>query len=295
MNAPPDLLGPASQFYISQRLRLHYLDWGNHGKPLLLLIHGGRDHAHNWDWVARELRSDYHIVAPDLRGHGDSAWAIGGMYTQSDFVLDMVQLLEAVKSYPVRILGHSLGGAVSLQYSGTYPENVAKVIAIEGLLAPPEQLDRRRGTVPSERMRYWIGTMQDLARRTPRRYESVEAAANRMQEANRHLSDEQARHLTVHGVARNEDGTYSWKFDNYIRALGPYQFSEEDVRSLWGRITCPTLLVRGTESWASDPEVDGRITAFQNARAVNFEGAGHWVHHDQLGRFLEVAREFLAA
>ena len=64
MNAPQDLLGPASQFYVSQRLRLHYLDWGNVDKPLLLLIHGGRDHAHNWDWVARELRSEYHIVAP---------------------------------------------------------------------------------------------------------------------------------------------------------------------------------------------------------------------------------------
>jgi pimeloyl-ACP methyl ester carboxylesterase len=216
------------------------------------------------------------------------------MYTQSDFVLDMVQLLEAVKSYPVRILGHSLGGAVSLHYSGTYPENVCKVIAIEGLLAPPEMLDRRRGSAPSERMRYWISTMQDLARRQPRRYESVDAAANRMQEANRHLSDDQAKHLTIHGVARNEDGTYSWKFDNYIRALGPYQFSEEDVRSIWGRIACPTLLVRGTESWASDPAVDGRITAFQNARAVNFEKAGHWVHHDQLAGFLDVARDFLA-
>ena len=220
MNAPPDLLGPASQFYVSQRLRLHYLDWGNQDKPLLLLIHGGRDHAHNWDWVARELRSDYHIVAPDLRGHGDSAWAIGGMYTQSDFVLDMVQLLEAVNSYPVRILGHSLGGAVSLQYSGTYPEKVCKLIAIEGLLAPPEMLARRQGSAPSDRMRYWIETMKDLARRQPKRYDSVEAAAHRMQEANRHLSMDQARHLTVHGVARNEDGTYSWKFDNYIRALG---------------------------------------------------------------------------
>ena len=168
------------------------------------------------------------------------------------------------------------------------------MISIEGLGPPPEMLDRRRGIAPWERMRDWIATMQDLARRQPRRYESVEAAADRMQEANAHLSDEQARHLTVHGVARNEDGTYSWKFDNYIRALGPYQFSEEDVRSMWSRITCPTLLVRGTESWASDPEADGRITAFQNARLTNFEGAGHWVHHDKLGRFLEVAREFLA-
>ena len=288
------VIGPASQFYISQRLRLHYLDWGRPEKPLLLLIHGGRDHAHNWDWVARELRDEYHVVAPDLRGHGDSAWAIGGMYTQSDFVLDVVQLLGALDSFPVRIIGHSLGGAVSLHYSGTYPETVEKLVAIEGLGAPPEALDRMRGSGAWERMDSWISRMQDLAGRQPRRYPSQEEAMRRMKEANGHLSMEQARHLTIHGIARNEDGTYSWKFDNYVRALGPYQFSEEDLRTIWGRINSPTLLFRGTESWASDPEKDGRITAFQNARLENFEGAGHWVHHDRTEDFVEVVREFLA-
>lgn len=290
----PDILGPASQFYVSQRIRLHYLDWGNQDKPLLLLIHGGRDHAHNWDWVARDLRNDYHIVAPDLRGHGDSGWAIGGMYTQSDFVLDVVQLLNAIDKFPVRILGHSLGGAITLHYAGTYPENVFRVAAIEGMGPPPEMVDRMRGKASWERMAGWIARMQDLAGRQPRRYPSIEDAMERMKEANDHLDLEQARHLTIHGVARNEDGTYSWKFDNYIRALGPYQFSPEDVRSIWARIACPTLLVRGTESWASDPEKDGRMEAFQQARLVNFEGAGHWVHHDRLSDFLVTIRDFLA-
>jgi len=287
-------VGPASQFYISQRLRLHYLDWGNSDKPLLLLIHGGRDHAHNWDWVARELCDEYHVVAPDLRGHGDSAWAIGGMYTQSDFVLDMVQLLGALDQYPVKILGHSLGGAIALHYSGTYPETITRLIAIEGLGAPPEAMDRMRGRQASERMEQWISKMQDLGGRHPKRYPSQEAAMKRMKEANDHLSMDQARHLTIHGVARNEDGTYSWKFDNYVRALGPYQFSEDDLRSIWGQIACPTLLIRGTESWASDPEEDGRITAFQNAKLATFDGAGHWVHHDRLDDFLTTVRAFLA-
>ena len=42
-----------------------------------------------------------------------------------------------------------------------------------------------------------------------------------MQEENKHLSPEQARHLTQHGVNQNEDGTYSWKFDNYVRSGRP--------------------------------------------------------------------------
>src|SRR5580692_2693484 len=66
--------GPTSRVYFSQRLRLHYVDWGNPSAPPLLLVHGGRDHCRNWDWVAAELSDRYHIIAPDLRGHGDSAW-----------------------------------------------------------------------------------------------------------------------------------------------------------------------------------------------------------------------------
>ena len=65
--------GPTSRVYFSQRLRLHYVDWGNPGAPPLILLHGGRDHCRNWDWVAADLRRDYHVIAPDLRGHGDSA------------------------------------------------------------------------------------------------------------------------------------------------------------------------------------------------------------------------------
>ena len=68
-------LGPTSHRFVSQRLDLHYLNWGNPGAPLLVLVHGGRDHARNWDWVAQALRYDWHIICPDLRGHGDSAWS----------------------------------------------------------------------------------------------------------------------------------------------------------------------------------------------------------------------------
>ncbi len=288
-----DIIGPASHFYVSQRLRLHYLDWGNRDQPTLVLIHGGRDHAHNWDWVARRLRSQYHIVVPDLRGHGDSAWAIGGMYALSDFVLDIAQLLEAVAAFPVGIVSHSLGGMVALQYTGLYPERVSKLVAIEGLGPPPERVLEMRKMPADERLRRFIADMQGLAGRAPRRYPSIEDAMARMQEVNTFLSAEQAAHLTVHGVARNEDGTYSWKFDNYVRASAPYRFDEDEVRAIWQRIACPTLLLRGAESWASDPVADGRAAAFQNATVKTFERAGHWVHHDRLDDFLDLVSRFL--
>jgi len=105
------LLGPTSHYFYSQRLKLHYVDWGSPAKPLLLLIHGGRDHARNWDWVAEDLRRDFHIVAPDLRGHGDSQWSIGGSYAMVDYTLDVVQLLKSLDVDRVAIIGHSLGGS----------------------------------------------------------------------------------------------------------------------------------------------------------------------------------------
>jgi pimeloyl-ACP methyl ester carboxylesterase len=284
------VVGPTSHYYYSQRLKLHYVDWGNTDKPPMLLIHGGRDHARNWDWVAQRLRDSYHIIAPDLRGHGDSEWARGSQYALIDYVLDIAQLLEQLRWFPIVIIGHSLGGAIACQYSGIYPERVQRLVAIEGLGPAPGLL--RYGPA-YQRMQEWIAQMQTFAGRHPHHYPSLEAAVQRMQEANQHLSAEQAHHLTVHGTYRNEDGTYTWKFDNYVRSHSPYEFNMEEARSIWGRITCPTLLLRGTESWASDPRADSRASAFRQAQCVDISHAGHWVHHDQLEAFIKVVRTFL--
>ena len=121
----------------------------------------------------------------------------------------------------------------------------------------------------------------------------LEDAFARMREANAHLLPEQARHLTQHGVNQNEDGSYSWKFDNYVRAEPPYEMTTAEIEELWGRISCPVLLVYGSESWASNPQDDGRIAHFRSARVVTFDDAGHWVHHDRLDAFLDLVRAFI--
>ena len=286
-------IGPASHIYYSQRLRLHYADWGNEDAPPMLMIHGGRDHCRNWDWVAQALRDDYHIIAPDLRGHGDSQWDIGGTYGLMDFVADIAQLIHQKQLAPVTILAHSLGGNIALHYAGLYPESIRRLVAIEGLGPSPKMIAARAGKPIEARLTGWIDTLRKLSGRAPRKYPSLQDALARMQEENPHLSAEQARHLTIHGSAQNEDGTYSWKFDNYVRAFSPLHLSPDESYALYGRIDSPVLLVRGTESWASDPVEDGRAGHFRNARVANIEGAGHWVHHDQLDVFLKLTREFL--
>jgi pimeloyl-ACP methyl ester carboxylesterase len=284
------LLGPTSRYFFSQRLRLHYVDWGNAHLSPILLVHGGRDHCRSWDWVAADLRRSFHVIAPDLRGHGDSAWAIGSTYSMIDYVLDLAALLKTIELFPITIVAHSLGARIALQYAGIYPDRVAKLVAIEGL-GPPAGLTKSPSAVA--RMLQWVREMQALARRHPKSYATLDEAVARMREANPHLSDEQARHLTVNGVIRHEDGTYSWKFDNFVRAVSPYLFNLEEAREIWSQITCPVLLVRGTESWAGDPVAEGHAAAFRAAEIMTVEGAGHWVHHDRLPVFVEGVRRFL--
>ena len=293
MNAA-ELGGPTSHVYFSQRLRLHYVDWGNRQAPPLLLVHGGRDHCRNWDWVANELRYDYHIIAPDLRGHGDSEWLRGSVYRMQDYVYDLAQLIHRLGLAPVTIVSHSLGGQISLAYSGIYPENVNKIVAIEGLGPSPRRIEEREQTSPDTRMRKWIDDLRGIAGRVPRRYATLDEAYQRMHEANKHLSAGKARHLTVHGVHQNEDGTYSWKFDNYVHADRPFGMEAGDNAHLWGRITCPTMLVYGEDSWASNPVEDGRAEYFKTAEIVRIPKASHWVHHDQLGVFMGHVRRFLS-
>src|SRR5215472_1886221 len=285
--------GPTSRVYFSQRLRLHYVDWGNGGKPPLILLHGGQDHCRNWDWVAQRLRHEWHIIAPDLRGHGDSQWSATGSYTMAGYIYDLAQLIDQQRLAPVTIIGHSLGGNIALRYTGIYPEKVKALVSIEGLGPSPKALAERARLTIAERMRKWIDLQHNLSGRLPRRYASIEDAFRRMQEANKHLSPAQARHLTQHGVNQNEDGTYSWKFDNYVRVWPPYDVPTADIEELWARIACPTLLVYGKESWASNPLEDGRAKFFKNAEVAVVERAGHWVHHDRLDHFMGLLDKFL--
>jgi pimeloyl-ACP methyl ester carboxylesterase len=288
-------VGPTSHTYFSQRLRLHYVDWGNPGQPPLVLMHGGRDHCRNWDWTAAALRNDWHVIAPDLRGHGDSQWSPDGSYTMAGYLYDLAQLVHQQRLAPVTIVAHSLGGNIALRYAGIYPDAVTRLVAIEGLGPPPRVLAAHATKTIAERMDEWIREQRGLAGRLPRRYASIEDAFHRMQDENPHLSAEQARHLTVHGVNQNEDGTYSWKFDNYVRAWPPYDMRLRDIQLLYSRISCPTLLLYGTESRSGNPAEDGRAEQFRRATVGGVERAGHWLHHDRLDEFLRIVREFLAS
>lgn len=285
--------GPTSHSFISQRLRLHYVDWGNPEAPPLILQHGGADHCRSWDWVADELRHDWHVICPDLRGHGDSSWAPNGNYDINSMVYDFHQLILALGYDEVSIVAHSMGSLVTSRFAGLYPEKIRRFVDIEGLGPDLDFIAKREPQSTADRFRAWIDDKRMAAGRVPRKYPTLEAAYARMKEVNKHLSDSRARHLTIHGISRNEDGTWTWKFDPHVHVSYYADLAPAQVEELWQQITCPVLMMHGTDSFASNPAEDGRISNFRDARLVSFEHAGHWLHHDQFDKFMRELRAFL--
>ena len=283
------LVGPADRFYESQGLRLHYADWGNGAAPPLILIHGGRDHCRSWDGVARALQPNFHVIAPDLRGHGDSGWAKGSSYSLSDYMYDLTRLVQSAAVQKTAIVGHSMGGMIGLMYAGTFPDKVSRLAVLDGVTVLPGS---RRAPI-HEQIAEWVAQLDRIADRKTRHHRSVAEAAERILTHNKRLTPEHALHLASHGVERNADGSYSWKFDEYQQARAPYRLSPDDHISLWSRITCPTLLLRGNESFLPDPETAGVLAHFRQAHSVTIAGAGHWLHHDKLDEVLGVLRRFL--
>ena len=285
-------LGPTSNRFVSQRLRLNYVDWGNPDAPPLILQHGGRDHCRSWDWVAHELRHDWHVIAPDLRGHGDSDWSPEGNYSMDAFVYDFAQLVHTLGHEQVTIISHSLGGNIATRFTGLYPEKVCKLVNIEGLGPVPDD-ETVDGDETATHLRQWIADKRSAAGRAPRRYTTLRDAYERMKTENSFLSDEQARHLTIHGATRNEDGTWSWKFDNYLNVWNASDMPFDEKAKLWSAITCPVLLLWGLDSFAASPAADRRLGYFADATLKEYENAGHWLHHDQFARFMADVRSFL--
>ena len=282
---------PISRTYTSHGLKLHYLDWGNEGAPLLILIHGTRDHARSWDWTARALRHRWRVIAVDLRGHGDSQWSPDHAYLAAYLVLDIADLVDALGHEQATFVGHSFGGNISARYAALFPQRVHKLVLVDGLGPSVSVRAAWAERGPLLRMREWVEKRRETAAQKPRRLATVDEAVARMAAANKHLSEDQARHLAIHGVRLHADG-YGWKYDPVIGNFLPEDFAV-DLTPFYREIAAPTLIFYGTESWTSNPEADGRAAFFRDHRTIIFEKAGHWLHHDQLDAFLAALHDFL--
>jgi pimeloyl-ACP methyl ester carboxylesterase len=282
---------PVSRFFTSQGVKIHYLDWGNETAPPLLLLHGTRDHARSWDWTARRLRDRWHVVAMDLRGHGDSDWSPDGAYLLPYHLLDIAEMADQLGPTPLRVVGHSFGGNAVARYAGLYPERIEKIVFVDSLGPAPDNYAMWEKQGPVARTREWMAQRRDGRFMQPRGLPTIEDGAARMRKTNPKLSEAQALHLATHGMRRLGDG-WSWKFDPRVSMFAPEDFAVQGA-DYWREITAPTLILSGGKSWMTDPATDGRAAVFQNARCARLAEAGHWIHHDELDAFLAQLDSFL--
>ena len=281
--------GPRQRFIESQRIKISFWDWGNDGAPPLLFVHGGRDHARSWDRMAAALSTDYHVVALDLRGHGDSGWSVGGNYGVPDCVLDVVRVIETIGS-PARVVAHSYGGSISLVAAGTYPEHFAAVAAIEGThsLNPFDEEVVGPGWV-----RRWGDRLRSFETMRPQPYPTLEAAERRMKEANPRLPDDILPGLAGY-ASKPAEGGLIWKYDFWANGRMSMEVRRNELPAFWQAIECPVLLLLGGDSAQRRRQHPTPEEHFRDVRIVEIPDSGHWIHHDQPAAVLRELRAFFS-
>jgi pimeloyl-ACP methyl ester carboxylesterase len=251
-------------------LTYHLLEWGG-GDHTVILIHGFLDLAWGWAEVAERLASRYHVVAVDLRGHGDSDWiGPGGYYHFFDYVADLDAVVARVGRDRVSIAGHSMGGAVVAYWAGVRPTRPHRVALLEGL-GPP---DASGAELPA-RTRGWIDAWGKVDR-TPKVMADLDAAAARLRRHDALLTAARARALAEHGT-REVAGGVVWKHDPLHATAGPYPFRVDAAAQFWRAVTAPVLYLDGDASTLRlpEPELVARLAHFAYVRRITVRGAGH--------------------
>lgn len=285
---------PRDKFVDSQGLPLHYLEWGEPAGEPLVLVHGYLDLAHSWVSFVRELQNETRqqpwIVAPDCRGHGDSGWiGAGGYYYFPDYVFDLESVVRALGVPRFKLIGHSMGGTISLLYSGTFPERVSRLVLIEGIGPPGMDFSDA-----PPRMRKWITEVRERGRSHFREYTSVAAGAHQLQQTNPRLKDSFAIDLARAGMKQNERGKWVWKFDPLHRTSAPQPFYTRQALEFLRRIECPVLVIDGKESRQTRrSDKEERYSAIPNHQRAIIEGAGHMVHQDNPAQLAKIIASFL--
>lgn len=143
---------PKSQFIAANGLRHHYLDWGNPKAPPLLMLHGAGLCASIWEPIAQGLAPDFHVMAFDQRGHGDTD-ATPGDYTFHRLGEDLAAIIQEAGWPAPCIVGHSSGGLATLVAASLLPGRIQRAVIVDSrvgahpaLLAAGELRDRAQRT-----------------------------------------------------------------------------------------------------------------------------------------------------
>jgi pimeloyl-ACP methyl ester carboxylesterase len=263
---------------LSTGLSYHLLEWNPDAPATLLLVHGFLDSAWGFHPLVEAGLSDrFHVIAPDMRGHGDSDWiGSGGYYHFFDYVADLRALIDQLVDKPLFLVGHSMGGTICGYFAGAFPDSVEKLALLEGM-GPPAN-----ATPVPERVQHWYSTWTKARHRSPRTYTSVEEAAKRLMKRDAALPEEQALFFAERGTRESAEGLV-FKHDPTHLSLGPYPFQVEIAEQFWKRISCPVLLVEGENSSMihAEAEAERREGCLKDRRKVVLPKAGHMMQRHQ--------------
>jgi pimeloyl-ACP methyl ester carboxylesterase len=283
-NAPPQWFTDAISSPFQQRTLtvtgcpINYLVWGEPEKPPLVLVHGGAAHAMWWSVLAPQLSRHYCVIAPDLSGHGDSgrrdtypvqAWA--------DEVIAVSD--DAANGRPPVLVGHSMGGLVSIAAAAIYGDRLAGAIIVD---APVRKQDPESDAGKGGR-----------TFRAPKTYPDLQTAM-----AHFRLIPEQPcehgfilDHIALHSLRRTEHG-WTWKFDPsvFLRA------SPRSPRDYLADVRCRVALMRGEFSAIVPPETGEYMYELlnRNSPLVEIPQAHHHLMLDQPLAFIAALRALLA-
>ncbi len=272
-------------------LSYHYLEWDSAASDhTVVLVHGFLDFCSGWRaTVTPEMAARYHVIAPDMRGHGDSdRVGAGGYYHFLDYVADLKSLVQQLGRKTLSIVGHSMGGTIAGYYAGAFPETLHRLVLMEGM-GPPEN----DAPVP-ERIQHWVRGWKRARARTPHIYSTLTDAAEKLRARDPRLSTEVALSLAQWGTRTTEGGVV-YKHDPLHLSQGPTPYSVEVALQFWRRITCPVLLIAGGESRMRHgaEEHARRIAGLADYREVEIPGAGHMIQRHQPAALAELLVSFL--
>ena len=264
------------RYIVVNGIRLHYLDWGSNGKPPFIMLHGISRVAHQFDHLAPHFKNDYHVMAIDMRGHGDSGWSPEGAYLVEDYVKDLEAFVDQLNLRNLVLLGNSTGGRVVQVYAGLHPDRLSRLIS--------EDVGPERTT--------------DIAAAFTRQVEqeadgwaTEEELVAQLKRSNAKTPEEILRGYAHYGAKRREDGRIVWKRDpNLAKGFVPTE--------LWRfvrEIKCPTIYILGGASRIVPMETQDELRkTIPGVQIVVMPGLGHYPDQESTEEFLKIVKAFLA-
>jgi pimeloyl-ACP methyl ester carboxylesterase len=280
-------------FFDVNRSRLRGWCWGDPSAPPVVLVHGAYDHGRTWDdFAPRLVELGFHVVAIDVRGHGDSGRLATGMVWNASTIdlCELARVLAPAPGTPIGMIGHSMGGGQVLTAAATMPERFAWLVNLDGLGPPAE------GFVEEDLVEAVTRSLDEIDRystRPPRPWTSREELVARRGAINVRLPRPFLEHLIEHGT-REVEGGFVWKWDPAFRTGIPDGFSLDAVLAQYPHVSAPTLVLVSSEedAWTEvhDEEAARRVAMLRDGRLVSVPDAGHYVHVEQpefvLGRII---------